>query len=236
MATTVKDLLNRVLTNLGEDEIGSSVTTLTEMYHKQLLGFLNTIKAEVEAAAQWRALQTTSTVTVTAATTSTTISWANERSRVVRVQDAQSEMLIPLVFDTTTAASPFQLQEVDLPWLVYQETLNAGISQSYPVSFALINTAGDVLQLRTFGPASTDRTVQLTLVVPQARFATSDLAVTVSIPTDVLELGTTWYAMEERGEELGESGMFSEQRYRNALDAAAARDTEEQGGMDLVPV
>jgi hypothetical protein len=47
-------------------------------------------------------------------------------------------------------------------------------------------------------------------------------------------MGVTWYAMEERGEELGVNALFSEQRYANMLNAHVSRDLAEQGEAQLV--
>jgi hypothetical protein len=56
------------------------------------------------------------------------------------------------------------------------------------------------------------------------------------IPSRPLEIAAIWYALEERGEELGANAMFTEERFRKALDDAIARDDAEQGGNDLLVV
>lgn len=82
------------------------------------------------------------------------------------------------------------------------------------------------------------QTFELELVVPQERFVAdaTDLDSNISVPAAPLELGATWYSLEERGEELGVNSLFSEKRYRISADSAIARDAGEAGGPDLVAV
>ena len=76
------------------------------------------------------------------------------------------------------------------------------------------------------------------MTVPQARLegATGDIGTSISIPHMPVELGMTYFAMEERGEELGPNGLFTEKRYQTSLNNAIARDVAELGELNLVPV
>lgn len=235
MATTVRQLLNRVLRNLRESEIDAALPALNTDYTKLLLNFLNTIKEEVEDAHNWRALRTTSTVTISASASSAAITWANERSRLVRVQNTNNGGEVPLAFDITDSANPAPLIEVDLAEYIYRQTLDPTEDTTSDVSyFCLDNGAGDTMTLRVWPIPTSQRTIQLTLVVPQDRFEDDDVDAVISIPATPLEMGVSWYAMEERGEELGINALFSEQRYENVLTAHISRDLAEQGEAQLV--
>jgi hypothetical protein len=233
MAVTVRQLLNRVLVNLGETKIDDSTPVLSTDYTRLLANFLNTIKEEVEDTHNWRALRVTDTVSVSALATSTAISWANERSRVVRVQNTENCGEVPLVFDITTASNPTPLQEMDIAEYLYRSSTDPATT-GQPEYFALDNTGGDALSLLLWPIPSSSRTIQLTLCVPAARYEDDDLDEVIAIPASPLEMGVTWYAMEERGEELGVNALFSEQRYANMLNAHVSRDLAEQGEAQLV--
>ena len=236
MATTVKTLLNNVLRTLGETEVDGTATSLSSAYHKLVLTFLNQIKEEVEDAHNWRALRQTLTAVVPAGSTSAIITGANERSRLVRIQDARIGMLVPLAFDVSDAANAKPLYEADLPLLLYRNTTDTAQSATAPYAFALDNSAGDDLAVHIWPKCAADVTVQLTLIVPQDRLPDTDVTTVVKVPSRPIEMGTIWYALNERGEELGQSSIFSEERFRKSLDDAVSRDAAEQGDYELVPV
>lgn len=234
--TTYRQALNRVLEKLGEDTVLDAVSTLTEDYHILVGSFLNDVKEEIEDAHNWRALRQFINVTITADTSSATITGANERSRVVRIFQAEAGGSVPLVFDTTSASDVAPLTEIDLAELIYRDTVDPD-GRGDPVYFAVDNSSGDVLTLYVWPRPSSQRTIKVGLIVPQDILSTSDLATTIKIPIRPLLTGVTWYCLEERGEELGVNGLFSEARFRDALNSAIARDSAEQGdNYELVPV
>lgn len=234
MAVTFRTMMNRVLRAVGEEEVDAIAASLTSDYHKLVASFVNMIKEEIEAAHNWRSLRVTNTVSVTAATSAADIAWGNERSRVYRVQDAESGEFKALAFDTTVASNPIPLQEMSMARLLYNDTINTS-PVSEPSFFAVDSTsAGDTVRLVLDGPVTTTRTISLTLIVPQARLADTDLDTVIKIPARPLELGAIWFALMERGEELGANALFTEERYRNALDDTVSLDAEEQGGYNLV--
>ena len=237
MAVSHRQMINRVLRVLGEDEVDSGISELSSDYHKLVATFVNQIREEVEDATQWRKLRHTETVTVLANTNTITIPNTNERSRLYREQEPLAEAERPLVFDVTNVNSPFPIDELDLPSLLYQRTLDPNATNTFFVWFSIDDTSGDQLDLQVYPAPTTDRTVEITLVTPQERFNDStDLDNTILVPARPVELGSLWYALEERGEELGVNAVFSERKYNKALDDAISRDAEEQGGYNLVPV
>jgi hypothetical protein len=50
----------------------------------------------------------------------------------------------------------------------------------------------------------------------------------------IIELGAAWWALEERGETLGTSSMFSEDKYRRAIDDLIGKDQAEQGDLMMI--
>ncbi|MHA2084980.1 MAG: hypothetical protein ACXABD_14575 [Candidatus Thorarchaeota archaeon] len=239
MATTYRQALNRVLEIIGEDNIPGAATTLTSEYHLLIGALFNEIMEQVEDAHNWRALRTTYTVTVPAQALSGTITDASERSRLVRIYQANRHSVVPLVFDVTDASNPDPLIEIDLSEIIYRDTVNPNEYQD-PVYFALDNSAGDGMDLYVNPRPSGSKSIQVTMVTPQGRadFTQQNvLSANISVPVRPIVMGTVWYALEERGEELGTQGLFSEQRFMQALDDAIARDAAEQGdNMELISV
>ena len=105
--------------------------------------------------------------------------------------------------------------------------------------FAIDNTVSDAVNLEVYPSATgTAQNYAIYMIVPQARIegVAGDIGTSISIPNMPIELGMTYFAMLERGEELGANSLFSEARYQDALGRAIARDNAESGDMNLVPV
>lgn len=236
MAVTYRTLLNRVLRAVSEDEIDSTVDTITDDYHKLIGTFVNLTLEEVQAAnPQWRALQQTLTADIPATENTGEIVGATDQSQLVRVRADGREA--PIVFDITDPTVPVPMRELSLAQLKYKQQLDpTATTNNAPVYFAVDDTDTDAMKLLVHPAPNANRTISLVMTVPQGRFDDDDLDVAIKIPTLPVELGSIWYALQERGEELGVSNVFTEERYRNALDAAVTRDLSEQGGYELVPV
>jgi hypothetical protein len=237
MATTFKQLLNRALRITGEDEIPSGESTLTATQHLLVAEVANEIKDEVEAAHNWRALRQTVTVAFAASETSNTITEADERSRMVRIQDPQYGREVALAYDITNSSAPVMLREWDLATILHRRNMDPNTT-SDPYAFALDNTEGDVLKVQLYPTPADARTIQLTLVIPQARLdgtVEADLSDSIKVPVRPITLGLIRWILEERGEELGINSQYSEEKEFKALQDAVALDTAEQGGYNLVP-
>ena len=235
MATTYRQLLNNVLIALGEDQISGATASITSKYHLLLGLFANQMKEIVEEQHNWRALRTTISVTVPASTTSGTITGANERSRLYRWQDEMSGEEVPLVFDVTDPNNPYRLYEMDAAELLKRITLDTSNGND-PQCFFIDNTGEDAMSIRVWPTPTDERTIQVTMVVPQDRLDAGDLDVNIKVPSRPIEVGVIWYALEERGEELGVNGLFNQEAFDRSLGAAIARDAAEQGEYQLVPV
>jgi hypothetical protein len=237
MATTFKQLLNRALRITGEDEIPSGESVLTDDNHLLVAEVANEIKEEVEAAHNWRALRQTVTVAFSASETVNTITEANERSRMVRIQDPLRGRELALAYDITDTTSPVTLHELDLADLIHRRKMNPNVEQD-PWAFALDNTEGDVLKVQLFPTPADARTIELTLVIPQSRLdgtVADDLADNIMVPVRPITLGLIRWILEERGEELGVNSQYSEEKEMKALWDAVSLDSAEQGDYNLVP-
>lgn len=230
---TYRQVLNRVLTALSEDELASGLTELSEQYHKLLGLFVNQVKEIVEDQHNWRALRDTENVTIAASTNSGTFTNANERSRVYRVFDEMAGEERALVFDITSTNNPYRLKEMDLAELLRRRRLDTSNGND-PMAFSMDMSAGTPT-LQVWPTPTNERTIEVTLITPQPNLAVDDLDTNIYVPARPIEVGAIWYALEERGEELGVSGLFNEQMFDQVLGSAVGRDAGEQGDYNLVP-
>jgi hypothetical protein len=238
MATTFRQVMNRVLRIVAEDEIDSGVTELADDYHKLVASFVNQVKEEIEDAHNWRALRKSLSVTVTSGTSSATISSANARSRLIRIPQPNVGE-VALVFDVTTATTPILVRESDLDEVLYWQSVDP-VTQvnDVPVRFAvkIDETDSGIMKFEIYPKVSANRNFTVNMIVPQDYLEDDDLDDGIKIPSRPLIVGSVWYALQERGEELGASSLYTEERYRRALDDAIAIDSAEQGDYELVPV
>lgn len=236
MAVTFRQLLNRALRITGEDLISDATSSVSDTQHLLVAEVANEIKEEVEAAHNWRALRQTVTVSFASGETSNTITEANERSRIVRIQDHQRCELVPLAFDVTNSSSPNRLYELDLAELLYRREMDPDTSAD-PCFFALDNSSGDVLAVHLHPKPADTRSIKLILTIPQARLDagnSTDLDTTIKVPVRPITLGLIRWILEERGEELGINSQYSEEKEFKALQDAVALDIAESGGSELV--
>ena len=183
---------------------------------------------------------TTAAINVTAIIDSLTGIVPNTRSRTVRMKDKRVGKEVALCFDVTTFGIPFPLEEMPKASIYYFNTVLNQTPVQYSTGFAVDNTTGDQMNLLVYPPAGANRVIQLTLCTPVPRIdptvagTNGGLDTLITIPTQPIEYGTIWYALQERGEELGTSTVFTEERFRTALDDAIARDQEESGGIEMI--
>lgn len=230
--------MNRVLRATGQEQIPCETSLIEADNHLLLLEFLNQFKEEIEAY-NWRSMKQTHTTVVSAGLSvglvgapTTTVP---KGSRLLRIHDARFGRLIPLVYDITEPTNPFRLHEMDIT-MIYDQVIMSGGATAQPSHFALDSGSGESLFIRLNTNLDRERTIKTTLAVPQGYLDVEDLDTELVIPTRALVIGTIWAILEERGEELGQSSMWTEERYRIALDDEVAADMAEQGEPELVPV
>ena len=250
MAATFRQIVNNVLQNIGETQIPSGNVTVTDTYQLQVCNFVNHIKEEVEAATQWAALWTLFNINYLYPNTTQQITdssiankSANSRSYFARMYNRRFGREVPLCFNTTTFGIPFLVGEMPLADIIYYNTVLNQTPVAYSTNFAVQDLGQDNLQLLMYPAANANFVIQATLVVPQPRIdatvagtacqpwadarwtgTTVGLDSPILVPNYPIELGASWYALTERGEELGASNMFTEERYREALDDNVTRD------------
>lgn len=260
-ATTCQTVLNRILTRL-RNTTKISATPISDTYQLLLLDYFNQIKQEVEDACDWRALYQTFTVTIPSGSYSAVIPNTNERSRVIRAPVVGGGMtlsgyapaliggdaLLPLCFDVTSPATDGQYRLIEMPinQLLANVTMSNGQTAARAEFFALgasnadNDAAGNAQQvLYVYPTVNNDRTVKITLAVPQSEFTAylqdADGVTNVFVPTAPLVAGLEWLAREEFGEEMGQSGAFTEERYREILDDAVGIEEAQKGNsLDLI--
>lgn len=234
---TLRTVINRVLGTIGETQIAPATVTITDTYQLQVLEFINQIKEEIEGATQWRALTTNITAAVLAGNTSVTLAGTNERSQLIEFQDYLNGRFAPLLFNVTNSAAPLQCVEHDAAELAYQQLLDSVSTSSGITDFAIGATSATnppALTLQVYPRALITQPFKGQFYVPQVSLQPSDLDTSISVPERVLVQGVVWFALEERGEELGQSGMWTEERFRKALDEAVSTDIAARGGLQLV--
>ena len=246
MSTTFRQLMNNVLINISEDQIESGDNAISKDYEFLVRNFVNAILNEVQDAHNWSCMRRTCTSTVTAGNGYGSNFQYNaadipSNSRLARQMIPECGYIRPLAFDVTDAAAPLALQEMDLKEVLYRQTIDSTATANF--NWFATDPAANAVVARIHPITTTNRSLQFDFYVPQDEFVAdnSDLDTVVNLPhaaVKAVEFGATWFAFEERGEELGTNVMFTEQRYRMALDAAISRDDVEGSGgdYDLVPV
>jgi hypothetical protein len=253
VASTFRQIVNNVLQNIGEAQIPGTQTAVTDTYQLQICNFVNHIKEECEDMGPWRALWETMNVIQGAGLNqsqikdSVTNAAPNSRSRLVRMMQPYYGREVGLVFDITSFPTPFPMRERPLAEIIYRNTILFQTTTPYSTDYAIDDVGSDIVNLYTYPPATAQRTYQVTMAIPQPRvdatasgsavypwLGTVGLDTPILIPAMPIELGASWYALQERGEELGTSSMFTEERYRRAADDAFSRDQGESGGYELI--
>lgn len=230
--------MNRVLRATGQEQIPCETSLIEADNQLLLLEFLNQFKEEIEAY-NWRSMKQTHTTVVGAGLSVGIVGAPNDtvskKARLLRIHDARFGRLVPLVYDITDATQPHRMQEMDIA-LIYDQIIMSGGRTSQPSHFALDGGSAEALFIRFNTPLDKERTYKMTLAVPQGYLDVEDLNTELVIPTRALVIGTVWAVLQERGEELGQSSMWTEERYRIALDDEVSADMAEQGEPELVPV
>lgn len=117
--------------------------------------------------------------------------------------------------------------EVDVADLRRYVQVNGLVPAEYPMSFAVtIDTDNDLIQLE-FSQEPSQDLVFVTQFTKRTSTMQSDGTTDdqiIDVPVRALEALAFMYALNERGEEMGEPGNLAERRYINALSAAKEKD------------
>ena len=235
MATTFRQAINRVLTDLreGDNLVTDGASELTDEYHIFIASIVNNMLEEVESAHEWWGLHDTLSVTYAASASSAdmdTTTPVEADCRIYRYPCYHSGELLADVIDVTDSSDAYRLREMPLRLLVQKQAMSTD-TQEKPMYFAyepLSRTNGS--RIRVHPKPNTERTIQVRIVRPQARLDhTTDLDTIIKAPVRPVVLGAVWYALSERGEELGTNLDLARERYMNALSDEVAADQAATG-------
>lgn len=224
---TYLELVNKVLIKLREDTVGS----ISESEYSRLIAeFVNEAKEEVEDAWDWSMLRKSVTFNSDGInraydlTEGTTIvhsgDLTNNRSKLI-IHPITGE---PLAYDITSG-SEFQLELLPLDEITKRVNLAivpTTTTNAYPTVFGLSRQTGDGFTVNFDFIPPTGRQYRLYHFTPQEPL--EDDADSIVVPWRPVVLLATMYALNERGEELGEPGNLAERKYINALGNAIALD------------
>lgn len=229
---TLLQLVNRVLRKLRED----TVTTLTSSAYAQLVAeFVADAHREVVEAHDWAVMDKGVVITVTAGVTQYSLStgssdlyagWTgvSDKAQLRYLKD----MPIAYVYDSyAKIAAGDPLNELaQAEYGVVQDSLLTSLgTQTRPSVFALLPTSTGI-QLSLDAPPDATYYIYLRFHDPEVEIdVDTDSARTLLAPQAPVLAGAIYYALNERGEEMGEPGGVAERRYINAIGTAIETDT-----------
>lgn len=230
---TLLEIVNKVLRRLREDSVGS----ITEGYPRLILEFVADAHRELQEFHDWKYYDTTVTVRLTAG--------QNEFDLTKLVADGgavESGSTIPadncfirtnedgvaawLYDDTGTDVSGTNVTLSDWDDLEnqYRQLTNA---TGEPSDIALQRSPnGSGFRLKVYPTPTATRTLRMRWHAPEALIdPDSDVDTrTLVCPWRALVLGGTFYALNERGEEMGEPGAIAERKFYAELTSEKERD------------
>jgi hypothetical protein len=230
MATkTYLELVNEVLVRLREDTVSSVDET---SYSALVAKWINDAKELVEDAWDWRVLTRAVPLSLVATTTAyylddeLTVGVGNTLNSRARLLRNAYQPSLPLAFDVT-ANDTYQLYDIPQDKLRENFRLlsDSQRNQAKPSQFSFwVDSTGPKVQLweRPTGA----RNWQIYFCCPQDDL--EDEADEILVPwRPVVNVALLW-ALNERGEEIGEPGITIEQKIRMVLSDAIAIDGAEQ--------
>lgn len=222
---TFLQIVNKVLARLRED----TVTSVSESSYAQLIGdFVNDAKEHMEDVWFWSVYETAVSTSILgdSSTTDYDLTATNDRSFLIRrVRDQ-----LPMAFDVTSGDQAGQLHDMSYKELRYRQSqLDATAVAAIPTDFAVKPDAdGRGYTIELLYPASAARTWETHWYIPQAALDTdsTDDNTNVLLPSVPLIAGALMFALNERGEEMGEPGNIAERRFHRSMAAAMELDMQ----------
>ena len=213
---TYLQIVNKVLTKLREDTVGSVAAS----NYSSLIGeFVNDAKKEVENAWDWSVLRSGVTFSSSIGVRTyplTTVT--NIDSRLIYDENDR-----PMAFDIT-AGTQIQLYEYEEDRLEREFLLQYPAQTiDQPTYFSLTNL-GEGFQINFLETPTQVRNYKFYFIGPQEELV-NDTDI-LSIPWRPVRDAAVMYALDERGEEIGEPGGRAERRYLSSLADAIAFDSK----------
>ncbi len=230
MAKTYLQLVNKVLVNLREATVGD----LSAAYSQLIGEFVNQAKETVEDSWRWRILSSEIQLTTVAqqinyfldlAATSPAVTlvsgnYPDERSALLKDDEGTYQ-----AFDITQAGSlvVYQLRHTVREDQIISGYLAPARTQNIPYGFTYTMEGGRP-QIFLVDPPPGSRVLSFRFCVPQPEFTTG--TETLLVPWRPVVSLASALAMQERGEELGESADLYFSRYNSELIRAQENDRD----------
>jgi len=202
-----RTVIDKVLLRLREDTVGSDWTgvladaTSADDYQKLIGELVNETKDIIEDAWQWGVLRTLETVTTGASTVSYDMSGLTVRYRVLQV------------LDNTNNGELSQISDALFYHYTYSGSTQTGIPQFYRLN------GNDI----SFWPTP-DAVYDIKVHAVQPQSDRTLAADTITVPENLVVLGTYALALNERGEDGGTTLETAGQRFNNSLTDAIVQD------------
>lgn len=216
-------LVNKLLCQLRETEVS---TVASNSYSKLLAMFINQAKDDMEDVWFWSCNEYEIDVSILAdGTRNYDLPDTNDRSFLQR----RSADKMPMAFDVTdgeeAALTDISLRDLNRARATggYDDPIND------PNTFAINPAAnGRTYGIELLSPSATAKTWRTYWYIPQTELATDGSAddVNIILPNRYIYLKALFYALNERGEEMGEPGSIAEVRANLALSAAMEIDMQ----------
>lgn len=239
MATQLT-IVNNILERLREDTVTS---VADNVYAKLIARFINDAKADLEDISyEWSVYVTEIDLTILADSSTTTydIGATNDRSWLMR---DFNEDRVPAAYDITDGEVG---QLFDVPYKILKReqnlTIDGNTTSTYPRIFALkANSSGDGFEIEITYPVDSGlsaRDWRTYWYVPQDDLALdgTDNGTSILLPSRPIEMQAIFYALNERGEEMGEPGGVAASRAKAALAAALENDMQVQKKSDEIDI
>lgn len=226
MAKTYIQLVNSVLKRLRVTQ----VVNVSDTEYSAMIGeFVNDAKQLVEDAWPWQSLQRSVTFNLTAGVRDYDLSSTSlvgspalsDRARLLIDPDTDEALAFDISSDTKGT-----LDWRPIDWIrTDRDTQNPTNTQAYPMTFG-IDKQTDHIYVRLNEQPTQTRTWKMYFCDPSPDLsANSD---TLYVPERPVILLATLYALNERGEEIGEAATIAENKFNAALADAISYDAQYQ--------
>jgi hypothetical protein len=224
---TLLQMTNKVLRRLRED----TVTATTDNAYATLIAeFISDVQEEIVDAHMWSSMYSTAEITMVDATSSYTIPGTSSRSEIAFNEDQAPNLFYRRSGETDVS----RMWLLAYPDFVTRDLLQRSADNAQPEYVSIRHTyalADDELTLYLDPIPTADQAGDVVLVQtwnPPVRLETdgTDDDTVLSVPDRTVFLGTVFYALNERGEEIGEPGNVAEQRYQKSLRDAITNDSQ----------
>jgi hypothetical protein len=235
MATQLQ-IVNKILRRLRETQ----ATSVADSEYTKLIGqFVNDAKADMEDLNhEWSVYETEIATTILAdGTREYDLTGTNDRSWLMRRGDRSYDDRIPAAYDVTTNEVG-QLFDCKLQDIRRERALtNSSDDVAQPKVFAVkADSDGRGWSLLLLWGANEARSWKTYWYVPQAELDLDGTAdnTEILLPARPIELMAFYYAVNERGEEMGQPGGIAQNRARDAVAAALETDMQVQKKYELL--